>query len=119
LDNFSGELIQNGDSVIVNSGEAKIFVTGAVARPGSFLYEPSLSVQQYIASAGGEEWRGNSSNFKIYRNNVEAASTNDVTLQPGDILYIPGRRVMRFNEFVGALVAVATLLIAAKTVGTF
>ncbi len=119
LDNYSGEIIQNGDSVIVNSGEAKIFVTGAVARPGPFLFEPSFSVLQYIALAGGEEWRGNSSNFKIFRDNVEVASANGFDLKPGDILFIPGRSVIRFNELLGALVAVATLMITAKTVGAF
>lgn len=119
VNNFSNEPLKDRDSVIVNSVESKVFVTGSVPRPGQFSYDPWLSVQQYVSLAGGEDARGNRTSVRLFRNNEEVFVNKDTVVEPGDILHVSTKAIISFNEYLSAMVALATLLIAAKSINAF
>ena len=117
--NYAGDFLQDKDSIIVNTSEGRVYVSGAVVKPGYFPFDPTISLQQYIAQAGGEEWRGQRTQWKVIRNEIEIPAQSKFLLEPGDIIIVPGKSVLRFNEYLNVLVAIATVIIAAKSIGTF
>ncbi len=119
VDSYASDSLKDQDSVIVNSGESKVFVTGSVPRPGQYSFDPWLSLQQYVSLAGGEDARGNGMSVKLYRNNIEVPVNQNTQVESGDILYVSTRVIVRFNEYLSAMVALATLLIAAKSINAF
>jgi protein involved in polysaccharide export with SLBB domain len=119
VDNFSNEPLKDQDSVIVSSTESKVFVTGSVPRPGQYSYDPWLSPQQYVSLAGGEDARGDRFSVKLSRNNKNVPINKDTVLEPGDILHVSTRAILNFNEYLSAMVGLATLLIAAKSINAF
>jgi polysaccharide export outer membrane protein len=87
--------LQDGDTIFVPKAET-FFVTGHVRSPGSYVYEPGMTVLQAIATAGGLSERGSNKGIKILRtvNGAQkeiSAKTTDA-VQPGDTLVIRQRR---------------------------
>jgi polysaccharide export outer membrane protein len=95
----SGKLSQNvqlhdGDTIFVPKAET-FFVTGHVRSPGSFVYEPGMTVLQAIALAGGLSERGSRRGLKVLRatdgKQVEVSVKETDLVKPGDTLVIRQR----------------------------
>jgi polysaccharide biosynthesis/export protein len=95
----SGKLTQNiqlqdGDTIFVPRAET-FFVTGHVRSPGSYVYEPGMTVLQAIALAGGLAERGSRRGMKVLRvvdgRQQEVSVRESDRIQPGDTLVIRQR----------------------------
>jgi polysaccharide export outer membrane protein len=94
-----GKLSQNvqlhdGDTIFVPKAET-FFVTGHVRSPGSYVYEPGMTVLQAIALAGGLTERGSRRGLKVLRmsdgQQLELGIKDTDPVQPGDTLIIRQR----------------------------
>ena len=94
--------LQDGDMVLVPASQ-RIWVTGAVQRPGSFDYQPNMTVLDAISIAGGPRSleEADLSAVKIVSGdtartvNLEAAFRTGALsvepIRPGDIIIVPER----------------------------
>jgi protein involved in polysaccharide export with SLBB domain len=94
--------LQDGDLVLVPASQ-RIWVTGAVQRPGSFDYQPNMTVLDAISIAGGPRSleEADLSAVKIVSGdtartvNLEAAFRTGALsvepIRPGDIIIVPER----------------------------
>jgi polysaccharide export outer membrane protein len=86
--------LQDGDTIFVPKAET-FFVTGHVRSPGSYVYEPGITVLQAIALAGGISERGSRRGMKVLRNSggrqVEVSVNESDLVKPGDTLVVRQR----------------------------
>ena len=61
-----------------------MYVTGAVARPGVFRYEPGMTVLQALTLAGGVTARGSEGRTKVIR--IEGGKKTEQKVKPTDLL---------------------------------
>jgi polysaccharide export outer membrane protein len=85
-------LLQPGDTVYVPKA-AQVYVTGSVARPGPYRYQPGMTVMQLLTMAGGVTDRGASGRAKIVRivggKRVELKAKPTDPIGPEDSLVVP------------------------------
>jgi protein involved in polysaccharide export with SLBB domain len=101
----------------------RIRVAGSVRNPGLYTVDPTMTVADAIALAGGAGPRGKTDQVRLMRNGktVEAALTQDTQLaqsplRSGDQLYVPERRWIGQNPGIvlGAVSAAASLIWALR-----
>jgi polysaccharide export outer membrane protein len=84
----------SGDTIFVPRA-SQIYVTGAVARPGAFRYEPGMTVLQALTLAGGVTARGSEGRTRVIRiedgKKVQRKVKPTDTLRPEDRLEVPER----------------------------
>ncbi|HSL22912.1 MAG TPA: polysaccharide biosynthesis/export family protein [Vicinamibacterales bacterium] len=87
-------LLQDGDTIFVPKAET-FFVTGQVRSPGSYVYEPGITVLQAIALAGGLTERGSRRGIKVLRlvngRQVEVGVGESDVIRPGDTIVVRRR----------------------------
>jgi polysaccharide export outer membrane protein len=87
-------LLRDGDTLFVPKAEM-IFVTGHVRSPGSYVYEPDLTVLQALSLAGGIAERGSSRRVKVVRSvagqKQEIGVNLDDIVKPGDTIIVQQR----------------------------
>ncbi len=76
-------VLQSGDTIFVPRA-AQVYVTGAVARPGTFRYEPGMTVLQALTLAGGVSARGSEGRTKVIR--IEDGKKTERKVKPTDVL---------------------------------
>jgi len=85
-------LLQAGDTVFVPKA-AQVYVTGSVARPGPYRYEPGMTVLQLLTLAGGVTDRGAAGRAKIVRmvagKRVELRAKPTDSISPEDSVVVP------------------------------
>jgi polysaccharide export outer membrane protein len=94
-------LIEDGDQIIVNKAE-QVFIDGYVRSPGPYSIEPGTTVAKALTLAGGVTELGASNRITIKRTGadgkpvtipVEKEKLDVVTVQPGDLISVPKRRM--------------------------
>jgi len=117
-----GVTLRDGDSVIVPENRARVVVTNAVLRPGSYTIpeDRPLTVTGALALAGGPRDRASVKNVVLLRPNPRAEKgverrtislgaiaggdlSQDVTLQSGDYIYVPEARSSSGASLLGAV----------------
>lgn len=91
-----------------------VYVAGEVRQPGFVPYQPHLTALQALATVGGTDRRGRLDHVLVLRrlaadsatatyldleSDVAAASTNDMVLQPFDVVIVPRTGVARVADF--------------------
>ncbi|MCA9524833.1 MAG: polysaccharide biosynthesis/export family protein [Myxococcales bacterium] len=90
-------------SVLVKeSNSKKIFVLGMVAKPGTFPFEDDMTIVQAVTLAGGltplaekngivltRTVEGEERKFVVPFENIGLGRAPNVTLEPGDIIFVP------------------------------
>lgn len=93
-DRLDAFFVITGDSIYVNP-VPRIFVTGAVIKPGAFQWERGLTVRRAISLAGGPTEKASPRRVIIVRvkSGVEKEfrSSMDELVMPDDIIKVPGR----------------------------
>jgi polysaccharide export outer membrane protein len=94
-------LIEDGDQVIVNKAE-QVFIDGYVRSPGPYSIEPGMTVAKALTLAGGVTELGASNRITIKRTGadgkpvtipVDRDKIDSITVQPGDLIVVPKRRM--------------------------
>lgn len=89
--------LENGDEVFIPSSNLlipsksnSVFVTGEVKSPGMKPYSISMSVDEYIGSAGGLTSRADMANAVVYKTDGSTVQLEPrIAIEPGDTIFVP------------------------------
>jgi protein involved in polysaccharide export with SLBB domain len=115
-------LLRDGDIVRVERFVSSVRVDGEVRRPGILDYRPGLSVEAYIAQAGGFTNRSWAGKVRVTRavNGQVLLARNVRTLDPGDFVWVPEKPDatvwQQAQSVLTSLAYVATIVIAIRSV---
>ena len=84
-------ILKRGDVINVPEAKDYIILLGQVVNPGNIIYQPGLSIDDYIKLAGGFGWRAEEGDVRVIKANTgEWLDADKVdTLKPGDTIWIP------------------------------
>ncbi len=84
-------LLKKGDSIAVPEARNYVILLGQVVNPGNIIYNPKLTVDDYIQLAGGFGWRAEKGDVRVIKANTgEWVDADDVdSLETGDTIWIP------------------------------
>jgi polysaccharide biosynthesis/export protein len=89
--------IELGDTLVVPFKRRNILVAGAVFAPGSYPYNPSFGIEQYVALAGGRS--RNAQSIESVRVILPAGETKDfrpdLQVEPGSSVIVPEKTFSR------------------------
>jgi len=89
------EWIKDPSVSVEVSTRRPFYVVGEVQKPGSYPYVTDMSVLNAIATAGGQTYRANMSDFYIKRKQggrvVRVQASQESLLQPGDTVIVRER----------------------------
>ena len=107
-----------GDQIVIPTVQRSVLVEGAVARRGSYEYNPRFGISEYVARAGGRTRTAlDLSDAELIRaSGVVLPYRRDAVVAPGDTIIIPERTFTR-PEIVQIVVGAAALAISALAVG--
>ena len=94
--------LDNNDQIIIPIKSEQVYIFGEVNQPGAIRYQPSQSVTDYIASAGGAIESSDLNNTFVIHPNGEVNRisngsrlsmlnnrNNEILIYPGSVIYIP------------------------------
>lgn len=84
-------ILKIGDIITIPENKEYISIIGQVVNPGNIVYKPGLTIEDYIAIAGGFSWRAKEGDIRVIRANTgEWVDADDVKeLKPGDTIWVP------------------------------
>lgn len=83
-------ILKKGDVIDVPDKKNYITLIGQVVNPGNIIYQPELTVKDYINLAGGFSWRALKNDIRVVKANTgEWIDADEVDrLEPGDTIWI-------------------------------
>lgn len=83
-------VLKRGDIITVPERKNYITLIGQVVNPGNIVFDQKLSVEDYIALAGGFSWRAVEGDVRIIKVNTgEWVDADDIEkLDPGDTIWV-------------------------------
>lgn len=83
-------LLENGDEIIIPYISDVVLVSGEVMMPKAVTYDGSMSLDDYLAAAGGVSNRADDRNIIVAKANGEVGLADDLGIDPGDrVLVMP------------------------------
>jgi protein involved in polysaccharide export with SLBB domain len=89
-------LLEPGDSIYIPPRPSSVTVLGAVMQPGSYLFNPDDSVDDYISLAGGYgRYALSDTTFVVYPDGTADSvdrswlKFNRQAIPPGSVIYVP------------------------------
>ncbi|MBL1214054.1 MAG: hypothetical protein HND52_11905 [Ignavibacteriae bacterium] len=84
-------ILKKGDKIYVPEAKNYITIVGQVVSPGNIIFKETLTVEDYIQTAGGFSWRAIENDVRIIKANTgEWIEADDIEeLNPGDIIWVP------------------------------
>lgn len=83
-------LLEDGDEIVIPQKSDLVQVTGEVMMPKTLTYDPRMSLDDYLASAGGLSERGNADHILVAKANGEVGLAEDQGIGKGDrIIVLP------------------------------
>ncbi len=84
---ISDLVLQEGDKLVIPTFVNTVKISGAVYYPNTVTYDPSLSIKDYVAQAGGYTKRSIRKPFVIYQNGMISLKSKNV--EPGCEIVVP------------------------------
>lgn len=82
--------LEDGDEIVIPQKSDLVQVTGEVMMPKTLTFDPRMSLDDYLASAGGLSERGNEDHILVARANGEIELATDRNVNKGDrIIVLP------------------------------
>lgn len=114
--------VMPGDTIFIPEGLNLVYILGAVGRPGIQPLTEGMSFLQVMAAANGfNESQARLSNVVLMRQvndeqtevklidaKVMLKSGGDFMMMPGDIIYVPRKRLVTLGEFISRSTALAS-----------
>lgn len=89
-DNIRNIRLQDGDVITIPEITDAILISGEVFLSQSMVFQPGMSVDEYIRAAGGFTQHADRSRILIVRQNGEVRDSKNIRLRPGDeIMVLP------------------------------
>lgn len=76
--------LEEKDEIIIPQKTQVVVVSGEVLMPQAIVYDPELSLENYIANAGGFTNRADKANILVIHPNGETETGSRVAIAPGD-----------------------------------
>ena len=80
--------LEDGDEIVIPQKSNVVMVTGEVVLPKAVAFEPGMSLDDYLASAGGVSARANDKQILVAKQNGEVGLVDNLGIAPGDRLLI-------------------------------
>jgi polysaccharide biosynthesis/export protein len=112
--NSAGDLrLQDGDVLEVPKTPMGVRVLGAVNQAGEVAWEPGQNLNHYLDLAGGVNKRGYKSRATIIkaRNGSQLRYQSSLTIDPGDVIFIPRKPDVSWWETAKDIVAVTSQVV--------
>jgi len=118
--------LEPGDVVIVPETKNRVVLMGEVAKPGPYLFRSDDRIVDILSAAGGPTPKASLSDIGIIRQQGPKTSVTHVDLdkfykngdisqnaplQPGDIVYVPGRGGVTWDSFLQTLTPLTYLFL--------
>lgn len=82
--------LEDGDEIVIPQKSNVVMVTGEVVLPKAVAFEVGMSLDDYLASAGGVSARANDKQILVAKQNGEVGLVEILGIEPGDrILVLP------------------------------
>ncbi len=82
--------LEDGDEIVIPQASDVVFVAGEVMLPKVVTFDKNMSLDDYLAIAGGVSNRADDGNILIVKANGEVGRVDDLGISPGDqILVMP------------------------------
>jgi protein involved in polysaccharide export with SLBB domain len=107
-DSDANPILRPGDTLVVPENANQVYLLGEVARPAAYPLQPGDRLFDVLTRAGGTTPQANPGKAMLLRRGTDGQPsaqpidlakmltkgdmTNNLTLQQGDVLLIPGRR---------------------------
>jgi polysaccharide export outer membrane protein len=113
------KMVKQGDTIIVSQIYNQVYVLGLVYRPGPVPYVQGASIADYIAQAGGftkvaasdsvAVLRGDPTNPTVIKVGMRrffdwGKGVEEVSMQPGDMVYVPQSWYANFGDMASILI---------------
>ncbi|HGY54383.1 MAG TPA: hypothetical protein ENK44_01650 [Caldithrix abyssi] len=84
-------LLRDGDIIYIPQPVGIVYLSGAVARPGSYPYREGWNYEQYVAEAGGFTNIAHSGSTRLIRGGTGSwvEAEDDIPIYPGDMVFVP------------------------------
>jgi len=110
--------LQAGDVISVPDKQEEVYVIGAVRNPGPFAFYPRTKAFTYVGFAGSHERAADLSDIEIIRKNSEdKLKGKDITVKPGDTIFVPQRTEFGVREITTIVGTAASILLTMKAIG--
>ena len=111
-------ILQEDDLIEIPLQKNYVRVIGRVNNPGNIIYRKDWSYVDYINACSGFGWRAKDNDVRVVKARtgelVDAESTGDYFLEPGDAIWVPEEQKTKFWEValttVGVLSQIAGIL---------
>jgi len=109
--------VELGDTLVVPFKRRSVLVKGAVVTPGPYAFDPTFSVEQYLAQAGGRTRFARSlSNVRLITPDGETRSfRRDLVVPPGASVVVPERHFTP-TEIVQIILSAASVMVSGVAV---
>ena len=83
-------ILKKGDVISIPERKNYITLIGQIVNPGNIIFNPSLSVADYIQLAGGFSWRAIENDVRVIKVNTgEWVEADEIEkLDPGDTIWV-------------------------------
>lgn len=84
-------VLRKNDEINIPQQKDYIIMLGQFVNPGKIIYDPSLSIDDYVELAGGFGWRALEGDLRIIKAKTGewVDADEDLKLQPGDTIWVP------------------------------
>jgi polysaccharide biosynthesis/export protein len=107
-------LVLPGDTIYIPEGLNLVYVLGEVGRPGIQPLQEGMTLLQLLSSSGGfnessarmkqivliRELDDTETEVKLFDLKKMMKTGGDILIQPGDIVYVPRKRLITLGEFI-------------------
>lgn len=115
--NAKGYKLPPGTTVEVRAKQLVVFVGGTVVAPGSYPYNPTFTILDYVAKSGIHLSTGSATRVKLIdaQGNYRKVDANKESPRPGDHILVPRSLEAKVRDYIGLMTAVASLAIGVAT----
>ncbi len=109
---FSPRLLMPGDTLRIAYQANQVYVSGAVNRPGTILYQGGMTVRDCVNLAGGANAGGRTGGTVLSRMGSEIARGADamaLEVRPGDVIEVPYSVGARYQTTIVVLASIVTM----------
>src|SRR5205807_7705089 len=121
--------LETGDVVIVPETKDRVVLMGEVVKPGPYLFRSEDRLIDIMSAAGGPTQKASLNDIGIVRQKAGKTSVipvdlnkfykkgeiaQNVLLQPGDIVYVPGRGGVTLQSFLQTVTPLTYLFLLLK-----
>lgn len=115
-------ILKGGDVVTISKDRETIMLSGAVTSPGAIIFDPRLTIENYIERAGGFGWNARKNKTRVIKAQTGAWiwAKEAKTLGPGDTIWVPEKPnrdwLSIFFQGLATAGQIATIILVVDTV---